>query len=408
MLGDTPMKRLVAFGFLSLLAGSAVGAQEQPAPSATAGGLFARGRELLAAQRYLDAADAFGEYLSAEGRDKFTIRVAVYCDVVNLDAHLQRLGNPPELFLLRRPVGEQSCVGLFWRLFSSRSEADAALATVPAALRTHGQGSAAVSSLLVPGAFATAHPPALSPAAPPAPVTSPPPTSVAAPPLSPPVTQPAPTRPAETPGVSPTAATVRPPPAEASPVPAEPAHAAGTPSAEIGLGYSYLWDDRMRQITLTDGGTPLGLSASFWLGWVVSANVNVTDSLGIVGEASGHYRSQNAPGTALTIGTEELGFHGGLRYTHRTDAVATFYAQALFGATRFSMNLLGESEAANHFSIQPGLGIMFRVSDQVGIDVGGDYRLVFTKHGGLSLIPPKQYTNAYRFHAGVVFGVGRK
>ena len=405
------MRELVAVGLLTLLAGGHLEAQPRSLAPADAGPLLARARELLAARRYLDAADAFQAYLSSDDRDRFTIRVAVYCDVANLDAHLQRPGNPPDLFLLRRPVGDQSCVGLFWRLFSSRSEADAALASVPAALRTDGQGAAAVSSLLVPGAPAIARPTAPPPSAPPAPVASPAPASAAAPPPKPPVTTTPATRPPETASVPPTPATVRSSPAKASPVAAaEPANAAGTPLAEIELGYSYLWDDRMSQITFTGGddSAPLGLSGSFWLGWVVSGNVNVTNRLGITGEVSGHYRSQNAPGTDLTVGTEELGFHAGPRYTQRNDAVATLYAQALFGATRFSMNLLGESEAATHFSIQPGLGVMLRVSDEVRIDVGGDYRLVFTERGGLSLVPPKKYTNAFRFRAGVVFGVGKK
>jgi opacity protein-like surface antigen len=407
------MRGLVAFGLLSLLALSGVEAQQQPVAPDDSSGLFKRGRELLAAARYPDAADAFNEYLSSEGRDKFTVRVAVYCDVSNLDAHLRRSGNPPELFLLRRSVRDQPCFGLFWGLFSTRSEA--ARAAVPAALRRDGHISVAISPLLVSGVVTTARPTAPSRPAQTAQVPAPAAPLVAAAPPRPQVTPVPPTEPPEVASVSPTPATVAPSPAEARPVHAEPARVTSVPRAEIGLGSSYLWDDRMGNIELTDGNdsVPLGLSGSFKLGWVLSGTLNVTDHLGIVGEASGHYRSQDLPGSdlglgSLSLGAKVLGLHTGLRYTDRGDAVATPYAQALFGVTRFSVDVLGGSETETDFSIQPGVGVMFKVSDRIRIGVGGDYRLVFTGGGGLPLVLPPNKTNELRFHVGVVFGLGRK
>jgi hypothetical protein len=400
--GDNPMRRLVAFGLLGLLAGSHVEAQQQPVAPAVAGELLARARQLLAARRYADAADAFEAHLGSE-RDTFTIRVAVYCDISNLDGHLNRLGNPPELFLLRRPVGNQSCFGLFWGLFSSRTEADAALAAIPASLRTAGQSSAPVSALLFPGAMAAARPPA-----PPPQIPRPKPAVAVAAASPEPPAAPLGSNSVKAGGVPLAPAGNGPPRGPVSRIPGELSRAARVPLAEIGLGYSCLWDERMGQIALMGGSSPLPLSRTFRLGWLALGSVNLTSHLGVMAEASGHYLSQNAPGTALTVGVEELGFHAGFRYTHRSDAVATPYAQALFGATRFSIDVLGASEAATHFSIQPGVGVMFRIADQVRIDLGGDYRLVFTERGRLSLVPPQQTTNAFRFHAGVVFGLGER
>jgi hypothetical protein len=50
------------------------------------------------------------------------------------------------------------------------------------------------------------------------------------------------------------------------------------------------------------------------------------------------------------------------------------------------------------FSIQPGAGILVKVSDTVGIDLGADYRLVFSQ----------KKANEFRFHLGVAFLIGKK
>jgi hypothetical protein len=62
-----------------------------------------------------------------------------------------------------------------------------------------------------------------------------------------------------------------------------------------------------------------------------------------------------------------------------------------------------------NFSIQPGVGVMFRLSDNVRFGLGGDYRLVFTGPAtDPSLIFPRYKTNEFRLHAGLVFGVGTR
>jgi opacity protein-like surface antigen len=193
---------------------------------------------------------------------------------------------------------------------------------------------------------------------------------------------------------------------------------AAVPRAEIGLGYAYLWDDRMNQIryyedlTTTIRSDPK-LSSNFWAGGVLSANFNLTNHLGIVTEVSGHHQSQTVQGSHVDVNV--LGLHAGVRYTDRQDAVATPYAQFLWGMTRFSAkaDLLDHVALSfrpdTNFSIQPGVGVMFRASDHVRIGLGGDYRLVFTGPATdpLQYFPPYK-TNEFRLHAGLVFQLGER
>ena len=210
-------------------------------------------------------------------------------------------------------------------------------------------------------------------------------------------------------------------PAELQPLPSgAPPQAVGeaaVPGAEIGLGYSYLWDDRMSQIRYREDTTSAfasdpKLSSSFWLGGVLSANFNVTDRVGIVTEVSDHHQSQTVQGFPVDV--DVLGVHAGVRYTDRQDDVATPYAQFLLGMTRFSTeaNLPDNTTLLfrpTHFSIQPGVGVMFRLSDKVRFGLGGDYRLVFTEPSTDPLLSfPKNKTNEFRLHAGLVFGVGTR
>jgi hypothetical protein len=402
------MRGLVVSGLLGLLASGGVEAQQQPTATTLAAAPFARGRALLVAARYGEAADTFYDYLGAAALDKFTIRVAVYCEATNLDAHLEKSGNPPELFVLRRPVGNQSCLGLYWGVFPSRNEADAALSAVPPALRTEGQRAAPIASLLAPGALPVARssapplPTAPAPATPAQLTPAPPPTAVA-----PPAPQPLPANPptAVTRPQAPGPALQQPPPLASEPVPP-----AKVPWVELAGGYSFLWDDSFDQAKL---------SGRFNLGWLASGAVNVTDSLGIVGEANGNYNSPDHTTLGEPIDPKNkyslLGLHAGLRYTDRHDRVARPYAQVLFGATRYSASYtttdqpvarggtsipgVTATSSSTDFSIQPGVGVVFTASERVGIDLGADYRLVFTD-------PYK--TNEFRLHAGVVLGLGER
>ena len=168
------------------------------------------------------------------------------------------------------------------------------------------------------------------------------------------------------------------------------------PKAEISLGYSYLYDDSF------DG---TDVSGSFPLGWMASVNFNVNSWLGIVADVSGSYKSEN---TVMDINLDEgfdfsvHGLHGGFRISGHKSQSATPYVQALAGVTRGSVGSsvagVGVAVSETDFSFQPGLGVIVRLSDSIGIDLGGDYRMVFSE--GVT-------TNEFRAHGGIVFRLGR-
>ncbi len=106
-----------------------------------------RARELLSAGSYSQAADAFRADLPVYAPNKFTIPVGVYCDASNLAQQVRR-ADAQELVLVRLMRRGQACYGLYWGLFGSGPEAQAALAKLPPALRAPGQAPISVSRVL--------------------------------------------------------------------------------------------------------------------------------------------------------------------------------------------------------------------------------------------------------------------
>src|SRR5512134_456575 len=163
---EEAMRRLVATGLLCVWAVGSAAAQSADE------GLLVRGGALLSAGRYLEAADAYQEDLAAAS-SRFTVQVAVYCDVTYLERQLRGSGTARDLFVLHRTVRDQSCYGLYWGLFGSRSAADAASRTAPPALQTLDRVSTSVSAVLasIPRRAARAVTPRPSNPPPPAPST---------------------------------------------------------------------------------------------------------------------------------------------------------------------------------------------------------------------------------------------
>jgi hypothetical protein len=369
------MKRAFAAGLLSLAIAALGEAQTLPSsPAAVAG------RELLAAGDPLEAAGAFHRALLDAAPGGFSLQVAVYCDLSNLEHHVRTSGNPAELFVLRRSVDGRPCLALYWGLFPSRAAARAALASVPASLRTTGRLPVAVAAILPPGP-----PPPLQVAAAPSPAPSAEPAVVAPPVSDAPEPRPAPV--AE--------AVVSPPPAVGAeplpPMPVREGDAVRVPAMEVTAAWSGLWDDAFSE----NGGD--GFQE---LGFLLSLGAPLNRSLSVVGEASGHYGSDDltdALGVPLTLDRDVLGVHAGPRFTHRGDGRAEPYVQALAGWTRTGLELAGLREVEDAFSIQPGVGLNLRLSRSVGLGLGADYRLVFGE---------EENRNEVRVHAGLVFGIG--
>jgi hypothetical protein len=367
------MRGLVTSGLLVLLAAGSVEAQPQPAPA---------GRDLLVAGDPLGAAEAFQESLRAGALSRFTVQLAIYCDVSNLERQVRASGNPPELFVLRRSVGDRPCLGLYWGLFGSRDEARAAVSNIPGSLRASGQGPVALSAILPPGELAPSRV-----------VTAPPPRApvpTAAPAAAVPAPEAMPAAPAEEPVAAPPP-TVEPQPRQVQSAPRPETPSVRVPAMEIAAGYSYLWDDTFPD---SDGAYPLG--------WILSGCANLNRKIGVVGEVSAQYKSEDALaelGAPFNVDLGLLGVHAGLRYTHRNASLVTPYVQALAGVTRSSIDLASLRTVEDDFSIQPGAGLVVRLSDSVGLGLGGDYRLVFGE---------ENQRNQFRVHADLVFGIGSR
>ena len=121
-----------------------------------------------------------------------------------------------------------------------------------------------------------------------------------------------------------------------------------------------------------------------------------------MGEVSAQYKSDDALaelGAPFDVDLDLLGVHAGLRYTHRTAGLVAPYFQALAGVTRSSVELADFRTVEDDFSIQPGVGLVVRLSDSVGLGLGGDYRLVFGE---------ENQRNEVRVHADLVFGMGSR
>jgi hypothetical protein len=160
---------------------------------------------------------------------------------------------------------------------------------------------------------------------------------------------------------------------------------------ELAAGYSYLWDDTFPE---SDGSYPLG--------WILSGCANLNRKIGVVGEVSAQYSSQDALdalGAPFSADIGLLAVHAGLRYTHRSAGLVTPYVQALAGVTRSSVDVASLRTVEDDFSIQPGVGLVYRISDRVGLGLGADYRLVFGE---------EKQRNELRLHADLVFGIGSR
>lgn len=124
-------------------------------------------------------------------------------------------------------------------------------------------------------------------------------------------------------------------------------------------------------------------------GWLASITGNLTPGFGITGEVGGHYQ---------TFEGEDFNMHSylvGPRFSSRQNPSITPFVQVLFGGLRVG----GDFGDSTEFALQPGGGVDFWTTPNVGIRVGADYRRVFFEDDG---------SNQFRFNVGVVLAGGRR
>jgi len=169
---------------------------------------------------------------------------------------------------------------------------------------------------------------------------------------------------------------VPPTPATSNPIP--PVASVRFPRSETSLGWSFLHAS----------GEFLTLNSA--VGWNVSVAGNVSAWLGIVGDATGNYKSgltaEGEPDVAVHT------FLGGPRFSARRSPVAVPFAEFLVGFTRTSFDVSGVGDSSTEFTIQPGGGVDIG-SERVCARLSVAWRRVFYEG---------EPTNMLRFVAGVV------
>jgi hypothetical protein len=146
------------------------------------------------------------------------------------------------------------------------------------------------------------------------------------------------------------------------------------------------------------------------VGWYGDIAANVTNTIGIVGQVTGAYKSLNETttefGVPVTL-TADLKLHtfmGGLRLSARQHPRIVPFAQVLFGLARLSATVEGsamvggqtttieESESDNELAIEAGGGVNIRLTERVGARFAASYVRFGGDDGG----------NAFRVAAGIV------
>jgi hypothetical protein len=127
------------------------------------------------------------------------------------------------------------------------------------------------------------------------------------------------------------------------------------------------------------------------IGWNVSVAGNVSPWLGIVGDATGNYKTK-----LMMVEDRDVAIHtfvGGPRFSARNSPQAVPFAEFLVGFTRTSLDVPdGVGETSTEFTIQPGGGIDIG-NEQVAARLSFAWRRVFYEGNP---------TNMFRFLGGVV------
>jgi opacity protein-like surface antigen len=168
----------------------------------------------------------------------------------------------------------------------------------------------------------------------------------------------------------------------AAPPPPPPLQFGGSdeyPTYEIAGGYSFVRD--------------LDSDLNLPFGWNFSFAKNLSPFLGVVGEASGNYRSETDASLSVHF------FQGGVRLSRR-GATTTPYVGILGGLarSRLTVNVLGVAVDASStdLSFQVGGGVDVTVQGPWALRAGADYQAIIAE----------ETANLVRLHAGIVYRLG--
>jgi hypothetical protein len=190
--------------------------------------------------------------------------------------------------------------------------------------------------------------------------------------------------------------------ASPSPSTAQEVDALPVPLVEVSAGYTLL----------------RGLDEKHAAGWYFSGGGNLTDWFGLVGEASGSYRSEDisitvGPGSVQISDKRQVyAFMAGPRFFHKAGRIVPF-GQVLAGVahrriqqteTRAGTGLPPGVSTWNpsysDFALQPGGGVAVYLTERVGLRVAGDYRCTVVLDDGAAAINELRFLAGFTLHWG--------
>jgi hypothetical protein len=178
---------------------------------------------------------------------------------------------------------------------------------------------------------------------------------------------------------------------------AAPVAAQDTPGAEISIGYNWLAAKESSDDEFEDED---GEWEKFPKGWYFDVAGNVSDTLSLVGQVTGNYKTFEDD-SKINIHT----FMGGIRGS--SPGRVRGFGQVLVGgvAVKAEDEFLGFEESETNFGLQLGAGVNVLGSGGVGLRLGVDYLRLFAKDDSLVFLND---VNGFRFNVGVTFGIGSR
>jgi opacity protein-like surface antigen len=170
---------------------------------------------------------------------------------------------------------------------------------------------------------------------------------------------------------------------------AVPASAQGTPKAEISAGYNYL----------ALKGSEDDEWTKFPKGWYADVAGNVTETVSIVGQVTGNYKTFDDDDFELKVHSFMAGVRAGSAGRVRG------FGQVLIGGLNIKGSEGTDSASQTNFAVQLGGGVTVMGSGNVGLRLGVDYLRAMAKDDGA--VDDDSF-NGFRFNVGVTFGIGSR
>jgi hypothetical protein len=169
---------------------------------------------------------------------------------------------------------------------------------------------------------------------------------------------------------------------------ATPAAAQDTPRVEVSGGYNFF----------TGKASGDDDWEKFAKGWYADVAGNVTETIGIVGQVTGNYKTiEDIEGDFdLKIHTYMFGVRGS------SPGRVRGFGQVLFGAANLKGSVPGFSVSETDPAFQVGGGVTVLNTGNVGFRAGVDYLRIMAKDDGEVL--EGDSVNGFRFNVGVVIG----